>query len=105
MIITKSVDVEFDTDDFDISDFDFSFEEIKEAIINLSNEEQKKLAFHLIQHRNYKEIKDMIVGLLENLGIDDAKALIKELDNEFLSFEECRERALKLQTAKNGSVK
>lgn len=97
MIITKEVELQFDTNDFDINEFDFDFDEIKELVENLSDEEQKKIALSIIEKRNHKEIKDMFASVLENLSIEEAKELIKELDSEFLSLEEYRQRALQLQ--------
>ncbi|WP_300706637.1 MULTISPECIES: hypothetical protein [Helicobacter] len=98
MIITKEVEVEFNTDDFEITDFEFSCDEIKEAVkYNLTIEEQKKIVLSVLHSCNYDEIQEMIASILETLSIENAKEIIQNLDNRFLSLEQYRERALQMQ--------
>lgn len=98
MIIRKEIELEFDTNDYDITDFDFSCDEIKEAVIyNLTREEQKKIVLSVLHSCNYNEIQEMIASILETLSIENAKEIIQNLDNLFLTREQYRERALQMQ--------
>lgn len=97
MIITKEVELEFDTNDFDINEFDFDFDEIKELVENLSNEEQNRIILCVMSYRGYDEILDVFASILETLSIENAKEIIQNLDNRFLSLEQYRKKALQLQ--------
>lgn len=98
MIIRKEIELEFDTDDYDITEFDFSCDEIKETVkYNLTREEQKEIVLSVLHSCNYDEIQEMIASILETLSIENAKEIIQNLDNRFLSLEQYRERALQLQ--------
>ncbi len=99
MIFTKEVDVEIEPHELDLD-----FEEIKDIINgNLCNSEKARLSIYLLQKVSVEYSKEAIKNILNNLGIDEAKTFIKELDSEFLSLEEYRARALELSNAKRES--
>lgn len=98
MIFRKEIEVEFDTDDFDFNEFDFSFDEIQDIVkYNLTKEEQNRIILCVMSYLGYNEIQDVFASILETLSIENAKEIIQNLDNRFLSLEQYRERALQLQ--------
>lgn len=100
MRFVKEVDVEIEIFPHEL---DLSFEDIQDMINgNLCNEQMVRLGIWLLQKVSVESSKEVIKHILNNLGIDEAKALIKELDSEFLSLEEYRARALKF--SKNGGT-
>jgi|GEM_PF-6821867 len=77
--------------DYDITDFDFSCDELKEAVqYNLTREEQKRIVLSVLHSRNYDEIQEIIASILETLSIENAKEIIQNLDNLFLTREQYR---------------